>query len=107
MSFAREEADCRQQAATLAVPVPLQPTLPSSLHLLSHSGGGCVVRGHLAGGNSPNPSSLPPPAPNLPLLAVEVDVWAAGIWLVALLCGAFPFDNRPGADDTAAEMQIL
>jgi hypothetical protein len=38
---------------------------------------------------------------------VEVDVWAAGVWLVALLLGAFPFDNRPGVDDKMAEMQIL
>ncbi len=27
--------------------------------------------------------------------------------LAALLFGAFIYDNRPGADDTAAEMQIL
>ena len=46
-------------------------------------------------------------AAHTPYNPVEADVWAAGIWLVALLCGAFPFDNRPGADDTAAEMQIL
>ncbi|GAB4821080.1 hypothetical protein N2152v2_008126 [Parachlorella kessleri] len=38
---------------------------------------------------------------------VEADVWACGIWLVALLVGAFPFDNRPGVDDVTAEMQIL
>lgn len=38
---------------------------------------------------------------------VEADVWACGIWLVALLVGAFPFDNRPGVDDRTAEMQIL
>eukprot|EP00887_Chlorella_sp_A99_P005106 scaffold25.g5106.t1 len=38
---------------------------------------------------------------------VEGDVWACGIWLVALLVGAFPFDNRPGVDDTTAEMQVL
>ena len=39
--------------------------------------------------------------------AEEADVWACGIWLVALLVGAFPFDNRPGVDDVTAEMQIL
>lgn len=38
---------------------------------------------------------------------VEADVWASGIWLVALLVGAFPYDNRPGVDDRTAEMQIL
>ncbi|PSC68747.1 serine threonine-kinase SRK2H-like [Micractinium conductrix] len=38
---------------------------------------------------------------------VEVDVWAAGIWLVCLLCGAYPFDNRPDVDDRTAELQIL
>lgn len=47
--------------------------------------------------------SLPHPS----LRAVEADVWACGIWLVALLVGAFPFDNRPGVDDRTAEMQIL
>lgn len=46
--------------------------------------------------------------PALPLPPqVEVDVWASGIWLTALLFGAFCYDNRPSADDTAAEMQIL
>ena len=38
---------------------------------------------------------------------MEVDVWAAGIWLVCLLCGAYPFDNRPDVDDRTAELQIL
>jgi hypothetical protein len=38
---------------------------------------------------------------------VLADVWAAAVWLVATLVGAFPFDNAPGADTLAAERQIL
>jgi len=38
---------------------------------------------------------------------MQADVWAAGIWLVATLIGAFPFDYEPGSDNITAERQIL
>lgn len=53
------------------------------------------------------PGWLPASVALLARYAVEADVWACGIWLVALLVGAFPFDNRPGVDDITAELQIL
>jgi len=37
----------------------------------------------------------------------QADVWAAGIWLVAALIGAFPFDYKPGSDNVTAARQIL
>ena len=41
-----------------------------------------------------------PPCPEASMVScLQVDVWAAGIWLVALLFGAFPYDNRPNVDD--------
>jgi hypothetical protein len=47
----------------------------------------------LPGCRGPNCYWLPP---------LPSQIWATGIWLVALLLGAYPFDNRPGADDTGA-----
>lgn len=38
---------------------------------------------------------------------MQADVWAAGIWLVAALIGAFPFDYEPDSDNITAERQIL
>lgn len=40
-------------------------------------------------------------------IRLQADVWAAGIWLLAAMIGAFPFDYEPESDNITAERQIL
>jgi hypothetical protein len=40
-------------------------------------------------------------------VAAKADVWACGVWLVALLTGSFPFHSHPGSTTSTAEEQTL
>lgn len=50
---------------------------------------------------------LNPPARLALNAAAQVDVWACGVWLVALLSGVFPFAPLPGTSAKEAQDQLL
>lgn len=76
---------CREHLACNAAAVPAFPAPPHS----------CQVQ-----------QPARPPHPALPA-AAQVDVWACGVWLVALLSGVFPFAPLPGTSAKEAQDQLL